>query len=120
MNAVERIVHYTKDEFIEQEAAYEVPATKPPPEWPTGGSLQFRDVVMKYRPSLPPVLHGISLNVRDGEKIGVGKWHPTTDKMFLGAYAVVLQSVEQVLARLVSLTFIRRMHSDEVCFCSRR
>lgn len=73
MNAVERIVHYTKDGYIEQEAAYELPETKPPAEWPKGGSLQFKDVVMKYRPNLPPVLHGISVDIRDGEKIGVGE-----------------------------------------------
>ncbi|KAF8750785.1 ABC protein [Rhizoctonia solani] len=33
--------------------------------------IEFRDLVMSYRPGLPPVLRGVSLHVRGGEKIGV-------------------------------------------------
>ncbi|KAG8995316.1 hypothetical protein FRB94_009288 [Tulasnella sp. JGI-2019a] len=90
MNAVERIVHYTRDDFIEQEAAYEVPETKPLADWPQGGSLQFRDVVMRYRPNLPPVLHGISLDIREGEKIGVvGRTGAGKSSLMIALYRVV-------------------------------
>ncbi|KAJ7221015.1 ABC protein [Mycena haematopus] len=58
MNAVERVVHYSRRDLIPQEAAYESDkAHKPPPEWPTRG--------------LPNVLHGISMSIHAGEKIGV-------------------------------------------------
>ncbi|KAJ7811652.1 P-loop containing nucleoside triphosphate hydrolase protein, partial [Mycena leptocephala] len=40
-------------------------------DWPAHGALEFKDVTMAYRPGLPNVLHGISLKIQAGEKIGV-------------------------------------------------
>ncbi|KAJ7352413.1 ABC protein [Mycena albidolilacea] len=72
MNSVERVVHYSRQDVIPQEAAYESDeAHKPPPEWPTRGAVEFKDVEMSYRPGLPSVLHGISMRINAGEKIGV-------------------------------------------------
>ena len=31
----------------------------------------MKDVVLKYRPELPPVLKGLSMSVQGGEKIGI-------------------------------------------------
>ncbi|KAF7342738.1 ABC protein [Mycena sanguinolenta] len=47
------------------------PENKPVAEWPAHGSIEFKGVTMAYRPGLPNVLHGISLQIRAGEKIGV-------------------------------------------------
>ncbi|KAJ3795163.1 ABC transporter [Lentinula aff. detonsa] len=69
MNSVERVVYYAEE--IEQEAAHELPDKKPPSPWPSRGHVVFKDVVLKYRPELPPVLKGISVNVQGGEKIGI-------------------------------------------------
>jgi ABC-type multidrug transport system fused ATPase/permease subunit len=69
MNSVERIVYYSQD--IEQEEPSEIPGQKPPPSWPAEGRLEFRDVTLSYRPGLPAVLKGISMNVKAGEKIGI-------------------------------------------------
>ncbi|KAL0954603.1 hypothetical protein HGRIS_003563 [Hohenbuehelia grisea] len=71
MNSVERVVHYSRGDFIDQEASYELHEAKPPPEWPQEGAIEFREVAMSYRPGLPKVLHGISLNIQGGEKIGI-------------------------------------------------
>ncbi|KAF5334268.1 hypothetical protein D9758_015549 [Tetrapyrgos nigripes] len=71
MNSVERIVSYSASNRIEQEAPHEIPSAKPPPSWPSKGTIEFRDVSMSYRPGLPNVLHNISLSVRPGEKIGI-------------------------------------------------
>ncbi|KAJ6577414.1 P-loop containing nucleoside triphosphate hydrolase protein [Mycena capillaripes] len=72
MNSVERVVHYSRRDVIPQEAAYESSKHhKPPPEWPTHGAVEFKDVQMSYRPGLPNVLHGISMSIEAGEKIGV-------------------------------------------------
>ncbi|KAJ7086116.1 ABC protein [Mycena belliarum] len=72
MNSVERVVHYSRTDVIPQEAAYEsAPEHKPPPGWPTRGAVEFKDVTMSYRPGLPNVLHGISVAINAGEKIGV-------------------------------------------------
>lgn len=69
MNSVERIVHYAEE--VEQEAPRELPEKDPVAPWPAGGQVEFRDVVLKYRPDLPPVLKGLSMNVKAGEKIGI-------------------------------------------------
>ncbi|KAG8935993.1 hypothetical protein FRC02_005189 [Tulasnella sp. 418] len=90
MNAVERIVHYTRDDLIEQEAPYEIEQRKPPPDWPTTGNLELRNIVMNYRPGLPPVLKGISLSVRDGEKIGVvGRTGAGKSSLMIALYRIV-------------------------------
>ena len=69
MNSVERIVYYTQD--IEQEAPYTIPSQKPPSSWPAEGRLEFKDISLSYRPGLPSVLKGVSMNVNAGEKIGI-------------------------------------------------
>jgi len=56
---------------VEQEAPHEIPEHKPPPNWPQTGKIDFKEVSMRYRPGLPNVLHGISMAVRGGEKIGI-------------------------------------------------
>lgn len=71
MNAVERITQYSHGNNIEQEASHE-PTNYPLSEdWPTKGTLEFNDVTMSYRKGLLPVLRGISMSIRDGERIGV-------------------------------------------------
>ncbi|KAJ8487815.1 hypothetical protein ONZ45_g14189 [Pleurotus djamor] len=71
MNSVERVVHYSRDDLIEQEAPYERPESSLPLSWPPHGAVKFRDVFLSYRPGLPQVLRGISLDIRGGEKIGI-------------------------------------------------
>ncbi|KIK62471.1 hypothetical protein GYMLUDRAFT_41922 [Collybiopsis luxurians FD-317 M1] len=69
MNSVERVVYYADE--VEQEAAHELPESKPPAPWPSQGDVEFSSVVFKYRPELPAVLKGISFKVKGGEKIGI-------------------------------------------------
>ena len=64
-------MHYSRRDLIEQEAPHEVPETKPPADWPQRGSIEFNEVRMSYRPGLPNVLHGITMAIKGGEKIGV-------------------------------------------------
>ncbi|KAF7312081.1 ABC protein [Mycena indigotica] len=72
MNSVERVAHYSRKDLIPQEASYESDQEhKPSPEWPSHGAIQFKNVEMSYRQGLPKVLHGISMNIHAGEKIGV-------------------------------------------------
>nr|GAT42790.1 ABC protein [Mycena chlorophos] len=72
MNSTERVVQYARGDVVPKEAAHETdPKHKPASEWPVAGSIQFKDVSMAYRPGLPNVLHGISLDIKAGEKIGV-------------------------------------------------
>ncbi|KAJ6454129.1 ABC protein [Mycena sanguinolenta] len=72
MNSVERLVHYARGDVVPSEAAHEsTPENKPAADWPAHGGIEFKDVTMAYRPGLPNVLHGISMQIRAGEKIGV-------------------------------------------------
>lgn len=69
MVGAERIMHYANE--LEQEAPHEIPDRKPDPKWPAGGAIVFNDVFMKYRPELPDVLKGLSIDVKPAEKIGI-------------------------------------------------
>ncbi|KAG6850713.1 hypothetical protein H0H93_009871 [Arthromyces matolae] len=91
MNSVERIVHYAKS--VEQEAPHEIIDTKPPADWPAQGRVNLKDVVLSYRPELPPVLKGISMTVGAGEKIGI-----------VGRTGAGKSSIMTALYRLVELT----------------
>ncbi|KAF8896247.1 ABC transporter [Infundibulicybe gibba] len=91
MNSVERIVHYATE--IEQEAPHDLPDNKPPSSWPADGQLELRDIVLNYRPELPPVLKGISMTVKAGEKIGI-----------VGRTGAGKSSIMTALYRLVELT----------------
>ena len=64
-NAVERVLHYTE---LPSEGSATTP-NDPPPSWPESGALEFKDVEMAYRPGLPPVLKGVSFQVKPGEKV---------------------------------------------------
>ena len=64
-NAVERLNYYTE---LPDEGAVTTP-NDPPPSWPEGGEIKFKDVEMSYRPGLPPVLKGVSFEIKPSEKV---------------------------------------------------
>uniref|UniRef100_A0A6N2KZ89 ABC-type xenobiotic transporter n=1 Tax=Salix viminalis TaxID=40686 RepID=A0A6N2KZ89_SALVM len=68
LNSVERVSTYID---LPSEAPATVETNRPPPAWPSSGSMKFRDVVLRYRPELPPVLHGLSFEVSPSEKLGI-------------------------------------------------
>lgn len=37
---------------------------KPPSDWPSGGTIDYRDVTAIYRPGLPPVLKDLSFTIQ--------------------------------------------------------
>ncbi|XP_020586974.1 ABC transporter C family member 2-like [Phalaenopsis equestris] len=68
LNAVERVGNYIE---LPSEAPPVIESNRPPPGWPSSGTIDFQDVVLRYRPELPPVLHGISFRIAASEKIGI-------------------------------------------------
>ncbi|KAL2524409.1 ABC transporter C family member 2 [Abeliophyllum distichum] len=68
LNAVERVGTYIE---LPSEAPAIIEDSRPPPGWPSAGSIQFEDVVLRYRPELPPVLHGISFTISPSDKVGI-------------------------------------------------
>ncbi|KAG9443772.1 hypothetical protein H6P81_015112 [Aristolochia fimbriata] len=68
MVSVERIKQFTN---IPSEAAWEIKDCLPSPHWPTQGDIELHELQVRYRPSTPLVLKGITLRIQGGEKIGV-------------------------------------------------
>ncbi|KAJ4703008.1 ABC transporter C family member 2-like [Melia azedarach] len=68
LNAVERVGTYID---LPSEAPAIIESNRPTPAWPSSGSIKFEDVVLRYRPELPPVLHGLSFTVSPSEKVGI-------------------------------------------------
>ena len=91
MNSVERILHYSKN--LEQEPPHQIAERKPDASWPSEGHVEIKDVVLRYRPELPDVLRGLSMDVAPGEKIGI-----------VGRTGAGKSSIMTALYRLVELT----------------
>lgn len=86
-NAVERVGNYTD---LQSEAPLEIPDHRPPPGWPSAGAVSFKNVVMRYRPDLPPVLHGLTVDIRSQEKVGVvGRTGAGKSSMFNTLFRIV-------------------------------
>ncbi|KAL6919458.1 hypothetical protein FSST1_003484 [Fusarium sambucinum] len=65
MNATERVVEYTDLEMESLEGE------KPPAAWPTSGTMKIDNLEVSYASDLPPVLKGISFDVKNNERVGV-------------------------------------------------
>ncbi|KAK1381982.1 ABC-type xenobiotic transporter [Heracleum sosnowskyi] len=68
LNAVERVGTYIE---LPPEGPSIIESNRPPPGWPISGSITFKDVVLRYRPELPPVLHGLSFSISPTDKVGI-------------------------------------------------
>lgn len=69
--SVERLHEYISG-GVEQEAALSLPCDDVGGEgWPRHGRIVLQDVTARYRPSLPAVLNGLSLEIRGGERVGI-------------------------------------------------
>ncbi|PWA94497.1 ABC transporter Tap-like, P-loop containing nucleoside triphosphate hydrolase [Artemisia annua] len=68
MVSVERIKQFTN---IPSEAEWVKKDSPPPPDWPNHGSLELKDLQVRYRSNTPLVLKGITLTIQGGQKIGV-------------------------------------------------
>lgn len=66
MTSVERALEYST---LSPEAALEIPDKKPPPTWPSGGEISFRNVFLHYGDNC--VLKNLSFDIRPKEKIGI-------------------------------------------------
>lgn len=105
MNSVERILHYTNG--VEQEAPYEIPETKPKAPWPAEGRVELKNIFLNYRPGLPPVLKGISMEVLPGEKIGiVGRTGAGKSSIMTALYRLVELSSGSILIDGVDISKI--------------
>jgi ATP-binding cassette subfamily C (CFTR/MRP) protein 4 len=70
MVSVERLLEYTELPIEEIDLKEPKPSSLPS-AWPAAGAISFNNVWMKYRPDLPHVLRGVTLEIAAGTKIGV-------------------------------------------------
>ncbi|TPX31925.1 hypothetical protein SmJEL517_g04837 [Synchytrium microbalum] len=68
MNSVERLSHYSQ---LEVEAAPINPDHRPKQGWPHTGEINIKNLQLKYGKDLPLILTDVSMNIKDGEKIGI-------------------------------------------------
>lgn len=66
--SVERIQQYTR---IQSEAPLVIEEKRPPPSWPSEGTIELRHLQIRYSERSPLVLHGITCTFHGGKKIGV-------------------------------------------------
>ncbi|KAI0357032.1 multidrug resistance-associated ABC transporter [Trametes cingulata] len=74
LNAVERVVEYLN---LPQEPPAIIESNRPPAYWPSSTSpnkdslLVVEDLVIKYAPELPAIIHGISFTLKAKERVGL-------------------------------------------------
>ncbi|KAJ7717035.1 multidrug resistance-associated ABC transporter [Mycena metata] len=67
MVALERVKEYSE---LPREAA-EFIEPRPAASWPSTGAIRCEDLVIRYAPELPPVLHSLTFDIKPGEKVGI-------------------------------------------------
>ncbi|CAM6100457.1 unnamed protein product [Calypogeia fissa] len=68
MVSVERIDQYS---HLPSEAPLVIPDKSPPKDWPDEGKIELKNLQLRYRPTSPLVLKGISCTIQPQEKVGV-------------------------------------------------
>lgn len=68
MNSVERLLYYSNN--IPQEAAH-MNDEHVPEDWPKNGSIEFKDLKMRYREDTPLVLKGLDFKIAGADRVGV-------------------------------------------------
>ena len=66
MNSVERVVEYNP---MESEASAIIEDNRPVSNWPMHGVIQVENLVVRYRPELPPVISSLSFTTKAREKV---------------------------------------------------
>lgn len=68
LSSVGQVVFYGD---IPSEAPFDIPSTKPNPEWPDQGRIEFKNIVLRYQKFGVDVLKDITFTIQPKEKIGI-------------------------------------------------
>eukprot|EP00051_Salpingoeca_urceolata_P017449 m.237611 g.237611 ORF g.237611 m.237611 type:complete len:1401 (-) comp18957_c0_seq3:248-4450(-) len=71
MTSVERVLEYTLLEDENDVVGTDAEPQSPPASWPADGTIEFRNVQLRYAVDLPPVLNNLSFTIASREKIGI-------------------------------------------------
>ena len=66
--SVERVLEFGN---LEPEAPLELEQDKSLGDWPKEGEIEYNDLVVRYRPALPPALDGVTFSIPSGARVGV-------------------------------------------------
>ncbi|KAF9609563.1 hypothetical protein IFM89_017202 [Coptis chinensis] len=66
--SIERIHQYSQ---LPSEAPLIIEDSRPPSSWPENGTIELTDLKVRYKESLPVVLHNVSCSFPGGKKIGI-------------------------------------------------
>ena len=87
MASLERLLEYLT---LPQEAAHSLSSDPKPAAWPARGRIEFHDLVIRYRPELPPAIDGLSATVEGGAKAGiVGRTGAGKSSLILALFRLV-------------------------------
>jgi ABC-type multidrug transport system fused ATPase/permease subunit len=104
MNSVERVKEYLD---VEQEAPSNIPANKPPSNWPSRGSVEFIGYSTRYRPDFDTVLKDVSFKILPGEKVGVvGRTGAGKSSMALALFRALEAETGKILVDDVDIGLI--------------
>ncbi|PPQ65474.1 hypothetical protein CVT26_000114 [Gymnopilus dilepis] len=85
--SVERILHQTE---VKPEAPLELPESKPLGNWPSEGTVEFRNYSTRYRSGLDLVLKNIELKINAREKIGIcGRTGAGKSSLLLALFRII-------------------------------
>lgn len=102
--SVERIKEYGD---ITPEAPAIVEGHRPAAEWPSMGSIEFKDYSTRYRPELDLVLKGIDIRIEPREKIGiVGRTGAGKSSLTLALFRIIEASSGSIVIDGVSIDSI--------------
>ncbi|XP_072036852.1 ATP-binding cassette sub-family C member 9-like [Amphiura filiformis] len=65
MNPVERVIHYSQIPTENYEG------NEPTADWPSRGEMCMERIAIRYAEHLPPVIDGVTLYIKPGEKVGI-------------------------------------------------
>ena len=94
MTSSQRVIQYT-----EMKSEDELVKSNDDKSWPQISDINFREVYMRYRPHLEPVLKNMTHYIQSGEKVGV-----------IGRSGAGKSSIVQALFRLVEIEDISSIH----------
>ncbi|XP_041666846.1 multidrug resistance-associated protein 1-like [Cheilinus undulatus] len=93
--SVERVKEY---ESTPKEAPWTLEGVLLPTSWPSTGNIQFEDYGLQYRKGLEWALNNISVDIRDGEKVGiVGRTGAGKSSLALGIFRILEAAKGRIL-----------------------
>eukprot|EP01155_Anaeramoeba_flamelloides_P009729 Anaeramoba_flamelloidesa198_170.p1 GENE.a198_170~~a198_170.p1 ORF type:complete len:1439 (+),score=398.63 a198_170:113-4429(+) len=104
MNSIERLRQYSR---VKTEKPFTIAETAPVEEWPENGAIEFKNISMRYREGLDPVLKKVSAKIKSNEKIGiVGRTGSGKSSLVLCIFRIVELFEGQILIDGVDISKI--------------